>query len=87
MLRIATLVISLLLLVLTVAACTPATRATAGCVDINTAPRERLMDIIHIDEARSAELIALRPITSVNDLARFASAAAIGQTAVRPASV
>ena len=71
MLRIATLVISLLLLARTVAACTPAAKATAGCVDINTAPRERLMDIIHIDDVRSAEIIAMRPFTSVGDLARI----------------
>jgi endonuclease YncB( thermonuclease family) len=41
------------------------------CVDINTAPLERLMEIIHIGEVRGPELIRLRPFKSIDDLRRI----------------
>ena len=41
------------------------------CVDINTAPLERLMEIVHIDEVRGPELIGLRPFASIDDLRRI----------------
>lgn len=43
----------------------------SGQVDINTAPREELKRIIHIDEVRSAEMILLRPFSSLEDLTRI----------------
>ena len=58
------------LLALVVAACAPAA-TTDACVDINADQRERLMDIIHIDEVRSAELITLRPFASIDGLTRI----------------
>ncbi len=52
-----------------------AARQGSGCgpgqVDINTAPKEVLMTIVHIGEARAEELIALRPFASVNELTRI----------------
>lgn len=59
------------LLALTLAACAPATTTTPACVDVNTAPRERLMDIIHIDQVRSTEMLTLRPFVSLDDLTRI----------------
>jgi len=43
----------------------------APCVDINTAPSTELVEIIHISEVRAAELIMLRPFSSVNDMVRI----------------
>ncbi len=40
-------------------------------VDINIAPLENLVKIIHIGEARALELISLRPFSSLDDLARI----------------
>jgi len=40
-------------------------------IDINTASPEDLVKIIHIGEARSLELISLRPFSSLDDLARI----------------
>ena len=48
--------------------------AKTSCVDINLAPPEELMRIIHIDEVRSAEAIqirARRPFADVHDLTRI----------------
>ena len=41
------------------------------CVDINTAPKEELRRIIHIDEVRADELIRRRPFRSVDQLTRI----------------
>jgi len=61
-----------LVLVLVLGACAPTTAPAApACVDVNAAPREALYDVIHIDEARSLALIALRPFVSLEDLARI----------------
>jgi endonuclease YncB( thermonuclease family) len=38
------------------------------CVDINAAPLERLMEVVHIDAVRGQELMRLRPFASINDL-------------------
>ena len=43
----------------------------AGCIDINTASEQELMEIIHIGEVRVKDLIELRPYNSVNDLKRI----------------
>lgn len=43
----------------------------APCVDINTAPSSELVEIIHISEVRAAEMILLRPFSSVNDMIRI----------------
>ena len=43
----------------------------AGCIDINTASEQELMEIIHIGEVRAKDLIDLRPYNSVNDLKRI----------------
>lgn len=40
-------------------------------IDINNAPLEDLVKIIHIGEARAKELISLRPFSSLDDLARI----------------
>jgi len=40
-------------------------------VDINTAPLESLIKIVHIGEARAIELISLRPFISLNELSRI----------------
>ena len=40
-------------------------------IDINTAPSEDLIKIIHIGEVRAQELISLRPFFSLDDLARI----------------
>lgn len=58
----------LILSALMLAACAPAT--TPACVDVNTAPREQLTRIIHIDQVRSAAIIELRPFVSLDDLTR-----------------
>lgn len=44
------------------------------CVDINSAPPEELMRIIHIDKVRAAEAVEIRarsPFTDVHDLTRI----------------
>jgi competence ComEA-like helix-hairpin-helix protein len=40
------------------------------CVDINTASVESLDAIVHIGPSRAADIVALRPFTTVEDLAR-----------------
>ncbi|MFH1423428.1 MAG: helix-hairpin-helix domain-containing protein [Candidatus Nealsonbacteria bacterium] len=40
-------------------------------IDINTAPLEDLIKIVHIGETRAQELISLRPFSSLNDLIRI----------------
>jgi len=40
-------------------------------IDINTAPMEELIKIIHIKEARAKGLISLRPFSSLDDLVRI----------------
>ncbi len=40
-------------------------------IDINSAPLEDLLEIIHIGEARAKELISLRPFFSLDDLVRI----------------
>lgn len=40
-------------------------------IDINAAPLEDLVKIIHIGEVRAQELISLRPFSSLDDLARI----------------
>ena len=40
-------------------------------IDINSAPLEDLVKIIHIGEVRAKELISLRPFSSLDDLARI----------------
>jgi len=40
-------------------------------IDVNTAPLEDLVKIIHVGEARALELISLRPFSSLDDLARI----------------
>ena len=40
------------------------------CVDVNTASAEALDEIVHIGPSRAADIIALRPFTSVEDLIR-----------------
>lgn len=40
-------------------------------IDVNIAPLETLVKIIHIGEARALELISLRPFSSLDDLARI----------------
>jgi len=42
-----------------------------GKIDINTAPLEDLVKIVHIGEARAQELISLRPFYSLDDLTRI----------------
>ncbi|MFC0013780.1 MULTISPECIES: MBL fold metallo-hydrolase [Allobacillus] len=46
-------------------------RSSDECIDINSASLEDLYDIIHIDEARAAELVELRPHHSLNGLKRI----------------
>jgi endonuclease YncB( thermonuclease family) len=48
--------------------------AETPCVDINAAPPEELMRIVHIDEIRSAEAVEIRvgrPFADVRDLTRI----------------
>jgi hypothetical protein len=40
-------------------------------IDINSAPLEDLIKIIHIGQARATELISLRPFSSLDDLTRI----------------
>ena len=40
-------------------------------IDINNAPLEDLVKIIHIGETRAKELISLRPFSSLDDLTRI----------------
>ncbi len=40
-------------------------------IDINSAPLEDLVKIIHIGEVRAKELISLRPFSSLDDLAKI----------------
>lgn len=40
-------------------------------IDINTAPLEDLLKIIHIGEARARELISLRPFFSLDELTKI----------------
>ncbi|WP_227935367.1 MBL fold metallo-hydrolase [Alkalihalobacillus deserti] len=42
-----------------------------NCIDINTAPKEKLMEITQIGDARADDLIQLRPFNSVDDLNRI----------------
>jgi DNA uptake protein ComE-like DNA-binding protein len=46
----------------------PSSNCQAGQVDINTAPEEQLMTIIHIGTTRVAELVSLRPYRSIEGL-------------------
>lgn len=55
-------------------------RCDPGQVDINSAPKEELKRIIHIDEQRADELIRLRPFRSVDSLDRITG---IGPTRLR----
>ncbi|MBI2041389.1 MAG: helix-hairpin-helix domain-containing protein [Candidatus Nealsonbacteria bacterium] len=48
---------------------------TSGCININTAPKEELVKITQIGEARAAQILSLREeklFSSVNDLDRVA---------------
>jgi len=44
---------------------------SAGQVDVNSASVEKLDDIIHIGPERAAQIIQLRPFTSLDDLIRI----------------
>jgi DNA uptake protein ComE-like DNA-binding protein len=44
---------------------------TFGQVDVNSAEAEELEQIIHIGPVRAAELIQLRPFSSLDDLVRI----------------
>lgn len=46
-------------------------RSTDYCIDINSASKQQLMDIVHIGEARADELISLRPFDSIDQLSRI----------------
>jgi len=51
----------------------PTVAAPAGpgvCVDLNSATVEQLDTIVHIGSARAAEIVRLRPFSSVDDLVR-----------------
>ena len=48
-------------------------------IDINSAPLEDLVKVIHIGKVRAEELISLRPFSSLNDLTRIKG---IGKTRV-----
>lgn len=43
----------------------------ANCIDINTASKDELQQIIHIGEKRAEDLINLRPYTSIDDLTKI----------------
>jgi len=45
--------------------------SAAEKIDINTAPSEELVKIIHIGETRALELISLRPFSSLDELAKI----------------
>ena len=47
-----------------------------SCIDLNRSSRERLMDIVHIDDVRVDELIELRPWRRLDDLVRIRGIAA-----------
>jgi outer membrane biosynthesis protein TonB len=44
---------------------------TQACVDVNSAPIEKLVEIKHIGEKRAQELVSLRPFSSLDDLSRI----------------
>lgn len=46
-------------------------RALHDCIDINSASRKRLQDIIHIGDARSEQIIEGRPWSSLDELTEF----------------
>ena len=48
-----------------------ASTAAAECIDINTAPAERLTDIVHVGNAFAEEIVAGRPWASVPELRRI----------------
>jgi DNA uptake protein ComE-like DNA-binding protein len=50
----------------------PAEDAAPGCIDINSAGLADLELIIHIGPARAAEMLTLRPFSSVADMDRIA---------------
>lgn len=54
--------------------------SNASLIDVNTAPLEELVKIIHIGETRALELISLRPFSSLDDLARIKG---IGESRIR----
>lgn len=54
----------------------PTQEAPKGTININTATKEELMQIIHIGEARAEEIIKLRPFTSIDHLTRVNGIAA-----------
>jgi len=45
--------------------------SAAETIDINSAPAEDLVKIVHIGEARAKELISLRPFSSIDELSRI----------------
>jgi len=49
----------------------PQSNCVAGQVDINTASKEDLKNIIHIDDTRADDLIRLRPFKSVDTLTKI----------------
>jgi hypothetical protein len=48
------------------------------CVDVNTASEEELVQLKHVNTDRAAQIIELRPFTSVDDLGRVEGLAAGG---------
>ena len=42
-----------------------------GQIDINSATKEKLTEIIHIGDARAEQMITLRPFSSVDDMVRI----------------
>ncbi|MCP8615933.1 MBL fold metallo-hydrolase [Salirhabdus salicampi] len=44
---------------------------SANCVDVNTATKERLTEIIHIGDSRADDLISLRSFSSIDQLTRI----------------
>ncbi|MBU9712135.1 MBL fold metallo-hydrolase [Bacillus tamaricis] len=47
------------------------TASSEYCIDINTAPKEEIIQITHIGDARAEELINLRPFQSIDGLTRI----------------
>lgn len=45
-------------------------RASDSCINLNTAPKERLEEITHIGEKRAEQIVGLRPFLSLEDLDR-----------------
>lgn len=41
------------------------------CIDLNTGLLHQLVEIVHISEQRGTELIALRPLTAIEQLTRI----------------